>query len=222
MAAAKRPPRMPPPKNGHHYVALIAGGPEDRAREIRDLLAVNAGIVAPYHLPYDKPASFSRPIPKDVDLILAVKSQIGHSERNKVRAAAKRLGLVWFETTHKWSAIYQHLWRFGIRVKAKADLPVEVTSTTYLREPPPAEEAPLATPPVAAVPSSRGSEAPESVPALPPKPPADPEPPLHPGLMRASPETVWLVAELQRRIASGAEGIGTVMITANEITISKA
>lgn len=131
------------PKNGRFLVAMLVGAPADRAREIRDKLAAERGILAQYHLDYESTRDFAMPrIPADVDLILLITSQLGHAKEERVLKLRHRYErehdgarVPVVRVTHKWSRISTSLYvRFGI--KRCEPLPLAVTSTAYFRAPP--------------------------------------------------------------------------------------
>jgi hypothetical protein len=71
------PPRLTPhhphmaPHQGGRYRVLLAGGPEDRARELTKQLA-RRGIDITEHRPYDKPNLMGRPLPPGLDAVLVL------------------------------------------------------------------------------------------------------------------------------------------------------
>jgi hypothetical protein len=122
------------PKNGRWLVALIAGAPADRARELRDKLSGIRGILAKHHWDYEKKHDFQGSIPTDVDFVLIIKSQLGHANEDRVVAACQRAGVPFIRTSHKWVNIDQNLrLKFGIH-KAEP-LPLSIRSFTPFLEP---------------------------------------------------------------------------------------
>lgn len=130
------------PKNGRYLVAMMVGAPADRARELRDRLAESRGMLVQYHLDYEKEKVFGiEQIPESVDLVIYIKSQLGHSKEARVDKAVtrwlrehggKKIPVI--KTTHKWASLDQALRvRFGIG--ATEPLPLEVTSTAYFKPP---------------------------------------------------------------------------------------
>lgn len=147
-------------KNGKWHVALIAGGPADIARETRDLLAQKRCTVADYHWPADKPKSFERPIPADVDYVLALTSFMDHSEFNLLRDACKRAKVCLITATHKKSHILTQTLTAQID---KRPVPLEVATTAVLKEDPAprAEVKSAPAPRLAVVPAPKPPEPPK-------------------------------------------------------------
>lgn len=83
------PQTVPTPK----YVALIAGGPKDRIRELRPKLRALYDIELRHHWEWKRPNQFRRPLPKDVNLVLVLKDMISHPENEAVAKKAKDAGV---------------------------------------------------------------------------------------------------------------------------------
>lgn len=195
------------PRNGKWVVAMLAGGPADRARELRDKLAKDRGILVRYHLDYDKQNDFQIDrIPDDVDFVIIIKSQLGHANEHNVRTAIKRserergTRIAWMRTTHKWASMTQGLWMRGL--KTADPLPLAVSSTEYFGKV--RLDAPAAEP-----------EPPKYVRAATPAP--EPGPALyHSALADYSRfDTLALLRELQARLDT--LGTHSIMITALSI-----
>lgn len=131
MVPAQNKKAFPSPKNGKYYVALIAGGPSDIGREVRDRLLHRMGILAKFHWSYDRSKCFLRKVPDCVDFVLILKDFIGHSDGGKVRATCKKLGVPTFYTQSKWTPMYRVFWTQHIKAR---DLPIEVTSSAILND----------------------------------------------------------------------------------------
>jgi hypothetical protein len=126
----------PKPKNGSYMVILLAGGPADRARELRNAFAEKRGALVKYHLDYDRVREFQRAIPPDVDLVIVVKTMIGHPAHSLVIASCRKAGVPIVRTTHKWTNINTTLhYHFGPLPGAVRPLPLNITSVAYLRNP---------------------------------------------------------------------------------------
>lgn len=121
------------PKNGKWLVALIAGAPADRARELRDKLAAARGILAKHHWDYERKSNFSGDVPAEVDLVLIIKSQIGHSNQDRVLLACKKAHVPFVRTTHKWISI-DHILRIRFAISKVDPLPIEIRTGTPLHE----------------------------------------------------------------------------------------
>jgi hypothetical protein len=172
------------PKNGRFLVCLMAGAPADRARELRDILAERRGVLVKYHRDYEHDRAFQRPIPKDVDFVIVVKSQMGHAIEGLTVKAGKTAGIPVVRTSHKFTALDMAL-RTRFDIQKAPPLPLEVSSTAYLRV----------------------ADEPAQVIELPPEPVAAapvPEPAPLDELRRAVMEkdTLVLIRELQARLPS--------------------
>lgn len=127
-----------PRSNGKYPVALMAGAPADRAREIRDKLAKERGILVRYHLDYEKGMGIDR-LPDDVDFVLIIKSQLGHSAEAQVRNAIirsqreRKIVIPFIRTQHKWTRL-DGILRVRFSDYGKKALPLEVTSTAYFQK----------------------------------------------------------------------------------------
>ena len=75
------------------YVALLAGGPKDRYRELRPKLRDLYDIELRYHWEWHRPNQFRRPLPQDVNLALILYDMIGHAESEKLEEKAKTAGV---------------------------------------------------------------------------------------------------------------------------------
>lgn len=62
------------------YVALLAGGPKDRYRELRPKLRALYDIDLRYHWEWRRPNQWRRPLPQDLNLVLKLYDMISHSE----------------------------------------------------------------------------------------------------------------------------------------------
>lgn len=223
MSPAAKAPKVPSikPRNGRYLVALMAGAPADRARELRDRMAKTRGILVQYHLDYEKPAEFKiTHIPEDVDLVIIIKSQLGHSNEAHVLAAVDRWdrehpggqSMPLIKTTHKWANIDQLLHkRFGIA--KTASLPLSVTSTAYFK-PPKAEPMPTPTPPPAVPPSLTPPQAPPEPMVERRRPPTAEE--LQVRFLHQ--DTMALVLELRARMAM--IGVNNMLISPEEIVFN--
>lgn len=200
------------PKNGRYIVAMLVGGPADRAREIRDTLADKRGILCQYHLDYEKDKAFDvAKIPDDVDLVIILRTQLGHSKEAKFLTAVSRYRrengtpVPVIRTSHKFSVMDNALrQRFGIGKTER--LPENVISTAYFKKP--REEVKVEPEPATKI---------EFTP--PPPPPVITSP--SEDEIRAkflTMDTLALFREVQLRLHS--TGMGPVLISAQEITIS--
>ena len=122
-------------KNGQFPVAMIAGGPADFARELRDRLGEKVGVLAKYHLDWEKSQTWLRPIPADVDMVIFLQDMAGHQNFYTIRESAKKAGVRFICTSRKWSHMYQCLFRAGIKVK-EANLPETILANAIMEEPP--------------------------------------------------------------------------------------
>lgn len=94
------------PKNGKFIVAMMVGGPADIYKEIRDRLNEKMGIHMPYHVEYQKVRQFQNAaIKKDVDVVVFIKSQIGHAFGEILTDKLKGTGVRLIRTQHKWSTM---------------------------------------------------------------------------------------------------------------------
>lgn len=118
-----------PMQNKKYHVVLLAGGPRDRAREIRDYLAKRRDIYIKYHREWDKERQWDRPIPDDVDFVIMLKTMMGHPNFFKLKDACKKRGIRFIITQHSNSTIVQALYNHGI--KATNGIPIEVASTAH-------------------------------------------------------------------------------------------
>lgn len=142
-----------PKKNGRYHVVLLAGGPNDVAREVRDKLAASRDIYVKYHLPMERPTLWSRPIPKDVDFVIFIKDMLGHVHTDKLVPQLKADGIRFVHTKSKMSVMLAALNNYGVRAAPPLDgyspskvvwgeeLPFKPASR--LPPPPAQEEAPL-------------------------------------------------------------------------------
>lgn len=127
-----------PKRNGRYPVMLLAGGPADRARELRDRLGSTRGILIRYHLDYDRVFRIDR-IPDDVDLILLLKSMCSHSNEAVLRDAIDRSArerkepIPFIRAVHKFTHIDSAI-RGRFSGYGKAELPLEVMSTAYFQK----------------------------------------------------------------------------------------
>jgi hypothetical protein len=192
-----RPKQNLKPKNGKYLVALIAGAPADRARELRDFLASRRGILAQYHWDYEKPNQFGR-VPEDVDVVFIIKSQLGHSLEGRVVGSCESQGIPYIRTIHKWtifdSAVRQ---RLDDETWGKKSLPPEISSTAYFKEP------------KCEVP--REAEPPKYVRELPAEDKL--------AKLFAQKDTMSLIMELQGRMV--ALGVDSLLLTQTEVTLAR-
>ena len=137
---------LPEPKNGKWYVALLAGGPGDVAREIRDKLMDQLGTVVSHHWEWKRPRAWQNPIPQDVDFAILLKDMMGHADEDLVRRACKAAKVPFIRTQRKWSAMRAALNQRGLVAKFAPEIPLAVTSTAVLRSVPDEEPAPEPTP----------------------------------------------------------------------------
>ena len=138
----RQPPQLTP-KNSRHLIVLLAGGPADRAREIKQALADRRGVDAKYHWDYERPHEFSRPIPQDVDLVILLKTMISHPLHDLVMRAAKKAGVPVVRTSHKWGVMDLAL-RQRFRITKLPPLPANPV-VTPAPEPPPLSKTPQQT-----------------------------------------------------------------------------
>lgn len=219
------------PKNGQYPVVLLAGGPADIGREVRDRLANRMGIVARWHWDREHPRAFQRAVPVEADAVIVLKDFIGHAGSALVRANAKRANVDCLCTSSKWSAMYQTLWSHGFRPIA---LSAEIANNAELETLPPDEcpdpqpasvlkvapaaevaaelikaaDAIEATPAPAA--DAIGAITPAAEPAAAPKPIAFAESDAYIAL---------LVSELQRRLRDPSCSVTGIILTATNATI---
>lgn len=117
---------MKNPEKGF-YIVLLAGGPRDRAREIRDRLAQSRDIFVKYHWEYDKDTQWNRAIPNDVDFIIGLKDFMSHAQFDKLKRAAKIYNVKYILTQHKMSTMTAALHNYGI--KKSEGIPVDLRSS---------------------------------------------------------------------------------------------
>lgn len=127
-----------PMQNKQYYVVLLAGGPADIGRELRDRLMKSRNLLIKYHWEYDKEHQWSRAIPADVDFVIMLKDMMGHQKYEKAKAACKRAGVRWILTTRKQASMSQALLSYGIR--KSPPLPLAITSTAAFFEEQPEPE----------------------------------------------------------------------------------
>lgn len=124
------------PKNDQYPVALLAGGPADLAREIRDRLASKLGVLVTHHWEGDKPRQWHRPIPPDVDLVIFLKDFAGHSQHDLImrQCAAQQVPVA--RTQRKWGTMYQMLHQqFGMSSAEAPVIPPEALNLRVTRPP---------------------------------------------------------------------------------------
>lgn len=194
------------PKNGKYPVILLAGGPADRARELRDMFAKRRGAMVKYHWDYEKIREWQRPIPADVDLVVALKTMMGHRNEGLLRGAAAMADVPIVMTAHKWSVMDNAL-RQRVSLPKAPPLPLEVRSTAILMElhelpEPEAEDRP----PLRAEPP-------------PPAPEAKPAPlPAAEATEYAMRDTIGLIREVQLRLARW--GVHTIMLSPESVEMA--
>jgi hypothetical protein len=96
------------------YVALIAGGPKDRIRELRYKLRSLYDIELRYHWEWHRTNQFRRPLPQDINLVLILSDMIGHAESEKLGEKAKTAGVQTILIPRKTSEIRVTLEREGL------------------------------------------------------------------------------------------------------------
>lgn len=121
--------RTVPRKNNHFHVVLLAGGPRDRAREIRDSLAKTRDVFVKYHWDYEKENQWNSPIPKDVDFVIALKDMMSHSLFYKLKDACKTAKVRLILTQRKMTILLAALHNYGIR--KSEGIPLRVSSVAY-------------------------------------------------------------------------------------------
>jgi hypothetical protein len=125
------------PKNGKYFVALLAGGPPDVAREIRGRLSDSRNILVKYHWDYQKSHDFQGVVSGDVDMVLLLKDMIGHANSDLAHKAAKEAGIPLIRTQRKWAIMGMTLMKYGFH---KAELPLHLRSSAVLHEVKPSTE----------------------------------------------------------------------------------
>lgn len=119
METNRRYYRIPPPRNGKYYKALLAGGPADVATEIKDRLIHSSRVLVVEHWAYDKPKAYQRPIPEDVDLAIILKDMASHSLEGAVKTKAKAKGIRVIRTQRKWAALRSALVNYRLHEEPK-------------------------------------------------------------------------------------------------------
>lgn len=226
--ATKTPLLNPMPmKNGKFHIVLLAGGPRDIAREIRDKLAAKRDVFIKYHYEYDKEQQWNKPIPKDVDFVIVLKDMISHSLFYKIKESCKQAGLRWIVTQRKLSIMTAALANYGIR---RSDgIPVNVQSVAYFDNSEP-EIAPVITHPAVRKAKEKNVEPAKKVVVQKEEPAKEvnifvsPAPvpegtPLTPRQGVPRPETMVLIAALQQMVQDDKVSI---MITPTQIAIEPA
>lgn len=222
------------PKNGRYLVALLVGSPADRARELRDKLAADRGILVQYHVEYTHghaSRTHFKTIPADVDLVLVVITQTSHDLTAKAVALARRAetlegrSIPVVRVSHKWTTLCNNL-TTRFRIMKSAPLPLNVTSVAYFRKPPesvisgatPAPKVEIPAPAVSVVPAAPA--APPVAPAAAPSP-ADvlaAEMELRRKFLRT--DTLALIRELQARLPLA--GVRSILISQGDVSFDTA
>lgn len=125
----KRPLTM---KNGSYRVVLLAGGPRDLARSIREKLARSRGLYVKYHSDPEHRHSFDKPIPDDVDLVILLTDFIGHPDYHKMFDRAKAQNIRMIRTTRKQSTMVSAMHQHGIH--AAPSLPEDLISVMQFND----------------------------------------------------------------------------------------
>lgn len=117
---------IPAPKNGQYHVALLVGGPADIARELRERLARERGVLVKYHMEWKRPRAFQSPIKRDVDVVIILTDMLGHPDEALVVKTAKSAGVPFIRTQRKWATLGSALSARGIG-PSNALVPPQVT-----------------------------------------------------------------------------------------------
>ena len=211
-----------PMQNRRFHIVLLAGGPRDLAREIRDKLAKARSIFVKYHREYDKEHQWSKPIPKDVDFVIMLKDMMSHPMFDKMRRACSDAGLRWVVTQRKMSTMIAALNNYGIR--SSEGIPVNIASVAYFNDSEPAVESAPAKPielapivgAVKVEPPPSLDHKPHTVSIFVTQTPIPEGMPLTPRPGSPRPETMVLIAALQQMAQDDHVNI---MITPTSITV---
>ena len=210
-----------PMQNKKFHVVLLAGGPRDRAREIRDKLATVRDIFIKYHWEYDKETQWDRPIPQDVDFVIGLKDFMSHTQFDKLKKVTKKSGKRYILTQHKMSTMTAALHNYGI--KKSEGIPVNLRSVAYFRDeepelklvPPVKKEEVKKAPPEPKL-ESTGIPDTAKVSIFVAQTPVPEGVPLEKRAGSPSAETMILIAALQRKAQ---DDNLTIMVTPESITI---